>query len=151
MKFVPKTEKEIAEENLWPAGEYSFEIIEAEDKVSKSGNEMIELTLRVFNSEGGFKIVNDYLLEAISYKLRHAAEVCGLLDNYNRGHLLANDFFGKTGFVKLKIDKDKEGKYPDKNGIADYITERSKSNGHAAPVKAAAKSQDTFQDDTIPF
>lgn len=149
MKFTPKTEKEIAEENLWPAGEYSFEITEAEDTVSSKGNEMIELKLKVYNEEGNFKILSDYLLEAIAYKLRHAAEVCGLLDAYNSGVLLASDFVGKTGYLKLKIDKDKTGKYPDKNGVGDYITERSKSSNGAAKSPPPRKAD--IQDDTIPF
>jgi hypothetical protein len=32
MKFKPKSEKELAEANLWPKGDYAFEILEAEKK-----------------------------------------------------------------------------------------------------------------------
>jgi hypothetical protein len=121
MKFAPKTEKQIAEENLWPAGEYGFEIGEAHDKVSKSNNEMIHLKLKVFNNEGSMRFVDDYLLEEMAYKLRHAAEACGLLTQYESGTLLASDFVGKLGYLKLKIQKDKTGNYPDKNVVGDYI------------------------------
>ena len=72
MNFTPKSEKELSEENLFPAGIYPFEILEATDKTSKKGNDMIELKLRVFHGER-HQIVNDYLLESIGYKLRHAA------------------------------------------------------------------------------
>ena len=41
MRFTPKTEEQIHEENLFPEGEYDFQCIEANDAVSKSGNEMI--------------------------------------------------------------------------------------------------------------
>jgi hypothetical protein len=146
MKFTPKSEKEIAEENLWPAGEYGFEVIEAADKTSKSGNEMIELKLKVTNDEGAFIFVNDYLLESLSYKLRHAADACGVLEQYETGSLVGNDFISATGTLKLKIQKDKTGQYADKNVVADYKKREGAANG-VAPVQAAAK----FIDDTVPF
>ena len=41
MKVTPKTEKEIAEMGLIPAGTYDFEVKNAEDQVSKaSGNDL---------------------------------------------------------------------------------------------------------------
>ncbi len=36
MQFTPKTEKQLAEESLLPAGVYDFEVLKAEDAVSKS-------------------------------------------------------------------------------------------------------------------
>lgn len=121
MKFQPKTEKEISEERLLPEGQYGFEVSTAEDKISKAGNEMLEVTLKVFKSDGGFILVTDYLMESIAYKLRHAADACGLLHEYDSGVLVADNFVGKTGELKLKIQKDKNGVYADKNVVADYI------------------------------
>lgn len=145
MQFTPKTEKEIAEENLWPVGEYGFEITEAYDKVSNSGNEMIELKLKVFNAEGGFKFIRDYLLESLSYKLRHAATACGAIGKYESGQLVAGDFVGATGFVKLGIDKDKTGKYPDKNAVKDYVTQEDASQAPPPGHPAAASFEDEIQ------
>jgi hypothetical protein len=155
MKFTPKTDEEIARENLWPAGEYSFEILEAADKTSKSGNEMIEMKVKVINDDGGFILVNDYLLESIAYKLKHAAEACGLLEQYSTGSLVSHDFIGKTGMLKLKIQKGKpkdDGSgdvYPDRNAIGDYVKPKSGngSAGHAIAAPAPA----AFIDDTVPF
>jgi len=121
MKFQPKTEKEIAESNLWPVGEYSFEIIEGTDEISKSGNEMIKLKVHVFNDEGNLKTITDYLLESIAYKLHHAAAACNLTDKYEEGELQGHDFVGKTGTLKLGRQIDKSGQYPDKNSISDYL------------------------------
>jgi hypothetical protein len=146
MKFTPKSEKEIAEANLWPAGEYGFEVIDAKDKVSKTSQaEMIELKLKVYNDDGGFIFVNDYLLESLAYKLRHAAVCCGLEANYDAGNLLANDFAGKMGKLKLKIQKDKSGLYPDKNTVGDYVTTADVSVSIISPNGTA------IADDTIPF
>lgn len=135
MKFQPKTEKEIAEANLWPEGEYGFEVTEANDTASKKGNDMIKLKLRVYNAEGAFKFIDDYLLESMAFKLRHCASTCGLLDVYEGGSLLASDFVGKNGFVKLKITKDETGKYADKNDVKDYVVKgvSDENDGNSPP------------------
>lgn len=151
MKFQPKTEKEIAEEGLLPAGEYPFEISQAEETVSKAGNEMIKLLVRVFREDGTFVLVNDYLLEAIAYKLLHICKATGLENAYNAGELKAEDFVGKTGMLKLKIRKDETGNYPDQNNIADYIVPK---DGVAEIVpKGSNKAAEAGEilDDEIPF
>lgn len=150
MRFTPKSEKEISEANLLPEGEYPFEISSGADKISKSGNEMIELWVRVYKPDGSFNQVPDYLLESMAYKLRHAAEACGLLDKYENGSILGTDFIGKTGMLKLAITKDKTGQYPDKNGIKDYIVPKEGEAKVAIPKDALQKTVDTMADD-IPF
>lgn len=121
MRFTAKTDKEIAEERLLPEGIYGFEISMGEDTTSKKGNEMIKLTVRLFKDDGKFILVDDYLLESMMFKLKHACDACGLSDKYQSGELVAADFVGKTGNLKLKIQKDTTGNYPDRNSIADYL------------------------------
>lgn len=155
MQFTPKTEKQIAEENLWPVGKYDFEVIEKTtfagkdyytcDTFSKKENEMIVLVLKVYNPEGKFRIILDYLVESVAYKLRHAAFACGLGSNYESGTLRALDFVGKAGELELKTKKDEEGKYPDKNAVSDYVVKTADDN--AAPPKA----NNVGIDDEIPF
>lgn len=147
MRFAPKTEKEIAEANLWQPGNYSFEIVEATDKVSKSGNDMIELKVKVFNDEGKYILVNDYLLESIAYKLKHAADACGLSDSYNSGSLSGMEFVGKCGTLKLKIQKDKDGQYADKNVIGDYVVNKEVAASNDTPPPASV----SIKDDSIPW
>ena len=137
MKFAPKTEREIAEENLFPKGEYDFEIVSGHDTISKSsGVEMIELKVRIFDEDGRSSWVTDYLLEKIAYKLRHAAEACGLLADYENGVLEGESFTGKTGRCKVSIQVDKTGAYADKNGIQDYLVPKE---GVAERTSAPAK------------
>lgn len=132
MRFEPKTEEQLKEENLWQPGLYGFEILqevsfgssdtyETCNRQSKKGNDMIQLIIKVMNSEGDYIIITDYLLEAMAFKLRHAAVACNLEEKYNSGHLDANDFIGKTGMLELKIDKDKTGEYAAKNAVKDYV------------------------------
>lgn len=140
MEFTPKSEKQIAEENLRPAGVYSFEIVDSVDAVSKSGNDMIKLSLHVYNQSGdSCGVISDYLLEKLAYKLRHASFACGLGEKYNNGSLSADDFIGKAGDVKIMIKKDKTGQYPDQNMIADYLVKKDEH-----------KTLDNL-DDGIPF
>lgn len=159
MQFTPKTDKEIAEANLWPLGTLcGFEVIEHVtfgdkvtstcDTTSKNGNEMIVLVLNVFNDKGETKVLLDYLLESVPAKLKAAATVCGLLDKYESGQLYAADFVGKKGDLKIGIDKgadknDGSGeKYPDRNKIAGYVVDKTAANKPA--VHPAL-------DDEIPF
>lgn len=126
MKFTPKTEKQIAEDCLRPAGIYSFEIVDATNEISKKGNEMIKLSLRLYSKDGDdCGILSDYLLESLAYKLRHAAIACGLDALYGGGTLDASDFIGKTGDLKLAIKRDKTGQYPDQNSVSDYLLKKS--------------------------
>ncbi len=150
MKFTPKSDKELAEEKLLlPEGQYPFEISQGENKVSKAGNDMIELLVRVFKEDGTFLLISDYLMEAVLYKVSHACKACGLEDAYNKGELHGKDFVGKTGYLKLGIQKDKNGVYPDKNVIKDYIVSE---DGEKAPKpKGSVAASNDIKDDSIPF
>lgn len=151
MRFQPKTEKELNEERLLPEGEYPFQISGAEDKISKSGNEMIELTVRVFKPDGSFNLVTDWLLESMMFKLLHCCQACGLEDQYNAGSIKSDMFIGKEGMLKLKIVP--EGDYPAKNAIKDYIPGK-KAEIPADNLNKTLDSQKNSGDDLsdeIPF
>ena len=125
-------------ENLFPPGVYGFEITEASDDVAKkSGKDMIKLVLRVFDAEGRERTLYDYLLESMPHKLRHAAEACGLLDRYQTGDLLAWEFEGKIGNVKLTVRDNKE-RGTKENSIIDYVVFRP--DGKAPPVPSSPGS-----------
>jgi hypothetical protein len=123
MNFEPRTEQEIAESRLLAKGEYDFEIVDAAEKTSKtSGKPMIEVKVRISDIHGTSRTLTDYLLAETPLKLRHAAEVCGLIAQYETGSLSADDFRGKRGRLTLAIEKDKKKKYPDKNVVTDYTS-----------------------------
>jgi hypothetical protein len=152
MQFQPKTEEQIAAENLWPEGEYDFEIVKAEEKTSKAGNQMIQLTVKIFSPEGKFRLVDDFLMEKMAFKLRHCADACRLLDKYNIGELRDTDFVGKAGRCEVVVQEGQSkpdgGKYPDKNTIKDYI----KRTGTAVAASVATKAKDVAAvDDEIPW
>lgn len=132
MRFTPKSEQQIQEERfpVLPPGKYHFEVIDAKDEVSKKGNPMIVLQLKILDSSlSPVAYLKDYLMESIAYKLRHAAYVAGLGDRYESGDLEADAFKSKAGLVNIGIQKDKTGQYPDKNSILDYIQEEQDHSG----------------------
>lgn len=141
MKFKPKTEKEIAEANLWAKGDYTFEILEAEEGEDKNGNGMLKLKVKVFKPSGASQNIFDYVSgEWMEFKLRHLAEACNLLSDYENGELNAYELVGKTGHCKVGVSVDKSGQYPDRNSIADYLV--------SAPATSVAEAT---KDDSIPF
>lgn len=151
MKFDPKTEQQVQEEGLLPAGIYDFEVISAEDTHSNKGNEMVVAKLGVMDADGQERKITDYLLEAMAYKLRHFAYATGLGPQYEVGTLVAADMIGKTGQCKLTIQPAK-GEYRAKNVVADYVV----ANGEAAAMRQAGTGGDPRPtpppfDDDIPF
>lgn len=147
MRFTPKSEDQVS--SVWPDGEYDFEVGTAEETTSQSGNDMIKLTLNVFNKTGGKRTVFDYLVgtDAAQFKVRGFASAAGLLGEYESGELNAYDMQGRTG--KLKLRTDKSAGYPDKNAVASYITSAAPRAGGVAKPKPLAAAPDL--NDDIPF
>lgn len=132
MNFAPKTEEELNANNIFKKGIYDFEVYRAVDKISKSGNEMIELELKVFASDGEQTHVFDYLLEAMGYKLKHFCEATGLSDIYQSGNLTADMCSGRAAKCTLEIEP-KTSNYAEKNKVKDY---------HPADMATAPPSED---------
>lgn len=154
MEFKPKTEKEIAEMGLWLPGVVSFEVIEyvtfgdrtihTSEATSKNGNQMIILVVNCVSDNGESKILIDYIVESAAAKLRNVCVACGLLDKYDIGVVYASDFIGKRGDLRIGIEKDKTGQYPDKNKIINYITD-------STPKKDLHPYDPANMDDGVPF
>lgn len=142
MRFEPKTSQEIDESNLLDPGLYDFEVVEAADKISRTGNEMVALALRIEDHNGRGNKILDWLVatDGGAYKVRHFAESTGLLAEYEKGNMPAEFMVGRTGRCKLSI-KPATGEYRAKNTVADYI---------GAAVEPVTKTT-TMVDDEIPF
>lgn len=146
MPYTPKTEEDLIKESLYPDGDYDFEVIGTQDTVSKSGNDMYVLKLKVFNDDD-YTLLTDYIAFGSNFgerKFRHAADTCGLLDVYSTGNLKADDFLKKCGKVKIKIQEG-SAQYPNpKNVVVDYIK-------HDSVVTAASPKVEDDLNDGIPF
>lgn len=146
MKFQPKTEKEIAEEGLIPAGTIcDFEVLEAEEKVSKAGNPMVALQLKVWRPNGQTTLVRDWLLLDQMWKLHAFCASVGKLAEYEAGEIDAFELKGCTGRAKIGV-KPATDQYPAGNSVQGYI----KAEGAAAPAPKKATAMANMDDD-IPF
>jgi len=141
MDFKPKTEREIREAQLAPKGDYDFDVLFAEDTVSKSsGKPMIHIKIGLYVEDAVKNRVDDYLMESMGAKLRHFCDTVGLLAEYESGTLTAEMCKGRSGRVRIIVD-DKDEAYPPKNAVRDYIIRATK------PLNVGA----TTEDDDLPF
>lgn len=146
MKTNPKSEAALREEMLLPAGDYDFEVLDAVDKLSQKGNEMIAVKLAVFRPNGSRQYVNDWLMEKMAFKLRHFCYSVGLGEKYEAGDLDAESCKGRTGRVTLKIEE-QEG-FGSRNAVKDYAPVQV----DAKPAPAATPKLPVGVDDgSVPF
>lgn len=149
MRVTPISEKDAEEAGLRKRGLYDFEVLEAAEKLSSKGNEMIELNVKLYDTEGHSFWLYDYLVssDGMAYKVRHFSAATGLLPKYEKGELTAADCIGKTGRCQLGIEPAKNG-YRAKNKIEDYVPLVA-----GAPLIASMSAKDVAKelDDDIPF
>lgn len=150
MKFEPKTEKQIADERLLPDGEYDVEIVGAVEKTSKKGNQMLEISVRVFG-DSRVLVIRDYLLENQQEKLLNLCTACGIPEKYHAGELEPSDLQGLSCRAKIKVEPPKDG-YDASNRIKSYVKPKGleQRKAVAAAQKLVAEAA-TANGDDIPF
>lgn len=149
MIFTPKNEEEIQKEGLCPDGSYSYQVIKAEDKISKAGNEYTSITLKIWDEQGKEHLI--FTNMALIKLLKHFCDVNNMQDLYQSGNIHHENFLNKSGGrVLIGIEGEKEngkgGMYKAKNIVKDYIVAP-----HGSMMKPLPESKDSFVDDEIPF
>ena len=150
MKFQPKSQEELAVANLFPAGKYPFEVIKAEDKISKSGNEMLALQLKLYGEGEKTTLVFEYLLASNEHRLNQFCLAAGLQGKYESGELEALDCEGRGGWVCIKIQPAKDG-YEPKNVVSYYCEKPEQTIAGAPAGRLAVNSGSLAADDEIHF
>ncbi len=134
MKVDVKTNQELNESNLVPEGIYEFVVTKAEEKISQSGNEMIRLSLQIWDKAGKEHFVFCNLLNAMPHLLKHFCEATNLMDSYNSGILTHYNCENVSGHCKIIIEKGKIKCpsplefYPDKNVVKDFLNYEAKKS-----------------------
>lgn len=129
------------QKKLLEPGTYDFEVINAISEISKSNNNMIKLTLKVWGKDGSIHTIFDYLVNMPSmwWKIRHFADSVGLESDF-----IADDCQGLTGKIDILIQQGKPnlsgGLYADKNSVKDYIK-------NTIPRKIKDKNEIDLNDD----
>lgn len=149
VRFNPVSEEELQTASLAPEGIYSYKVIEAEDAVSKAGNDYIKLTLKIYSDAGVEHGIFTNL--ALMHLLKHFCDVNGMQDQYNSGNVPAGLCLGKSsGRVLIGIEGEKPnpngGMYRSKNIVKDYIVAP-----HGSSMKPLPDVKNEFHNDDIPF
>jgi hypothetical protein len=132
---------------LMNPGVYQFEVSNATRKTSQSGNPMLELTLKIYDSQGKTHAHFDWLVATknMTWKTKRFLESIGLGDKYNSGQLSTHECIGKSGLCKTDIEKDKKGE--ERSVIKDYLVIEAPKEINAT----VAKEKEPFFDDDIKF
>jgi hypothetical protein len=150
MKVTPRTEEELEMDGLLPEGTYPFSVQQAEEKVSKKGNAMIKLTLRLYGENGREGIVWDYLMDSMPQRLAQFCRFTGLEDRYNAGEVEAPDCENREGYVTIRTEKGKDG-FPPKN-VVHYYSAKPAPKPAAKVTTGLTKADGAAdEDDSIPF
>jgi hypothetical protein len=150
MKFAPKSSEELALDGLFPAGKYPFEVIKSEDAVSKSGNEMVKLSLKVYGQGERVTTVFEYLMASNQQRLSQFCTFTGLAAKYEAGELEASDCEGRQGWVCIKIQPAKDGYDP--RNVVNYYCPKPEGTVAGAPAGRLAATPSGLDDDQeIPF
>lgn len=142
MRFTPKTTEELEKEKFFLSpGEAQFEILTASEETSKKMNQMFKLQLKIWDCDGREGQLYDYVVLNTHGKLVQLLLSVGMMDKYMSGEVLPEDLINRSGRAMIHIQKDKEGKYPDKPAIKEYL----------APESGRKEPPDFDKDSDVPF
>ena len=131
MEFNP----EDAGHGILKDGEYNFEVVTAEDTISKfnDGEEQIQLNLRIFH-DGGVIFLNQWLSPSKTWKIKQFSQSVGLVKEFEAGKLTAVHCEDKSGLLKI-------GNYEDKSGtVRNSVFKYLESETTEGEVKEALKT-----------
>lgn len=151
MKYQYKSPEDLeAERPQLSVGKANFEIVGAEDAVSKSGNEMIKLSVKVWDKDGNSGVLFDYLPCNVAFKIRSLCLAIGKPDWYAPDFdLQAQMLVGQCGDCGLAIEKSQDPQYPDRIKIKAYYEADEGAAKIDKSTKAVSSTADF--DDDIPF
>ena len=85
-RFEPINEEDLDNFKLLENGDYPFEVAKSTRKISKSGNDMAELQLKVWDKNGAINTIFDYLVFSKVplniKKVKHFCDAANLLQEY---------------------------------------------------------------------
>lgn len=128
--YTPKTDDQLQSESLLPAGDYDFEVLEADERISKSNNPMLQLKLKIFGDDSTPHIF-DYIVPSSNFgerKLKAFARSVGLEAEYESGNLTADICINTAGKATIGV-QDASGGYDAKNVVQGLGYLESKSDG----------------------
>ena len=128
-------------------GDYPVEVIDANETVSKTGHEMIELKLKT--SAGSY--LYDFLvfIPNAYWKIDSFRAATGeAVTPEDEVEIIADDLIGRTGTVRLIVEEYKGKK---RNKVAAWLAPKAGHMPTSAAKPAAQPQPQADEDDNIPF
>ena len=156
MEFNPSDGSQRASFELLPEGLYDAEVIEAEERTSQKGNQMIALTLQIPHPGGYEARVWDFLVSvpAAVFKIRMFCDAADLDDAFKSGRLTAENCVGKKVKARIGVEEGRDG-FGDRNTVHEYIVAGgARPAGIATMASAdttATSAPAAVNDEEIPF
>lgn len=137
MKFNP-IDYDKKETSSLQEGEAKYLVINSEECVSKSGNEMLKIKLKITQENNGSSHIYDYLVSADNcvWKISSFCKSSSNEGIYKEGSLTPEKIKGWEGLCILKKETSED--YGDQIKISHYIEEANKTN-------------EQIKDDDLPF
>lgn len=134
-----------------PVGYYKFQCLSAEDKVSKAGNEMLVLNLKITDNSGKNNLLQFYVTHKGLHNLKDFWDSVGEPEMFKK--LADNEdlslYEGKVGVVKTKIEKRDYGDTVYLNAGVDHFVKREDQAKALGFLEE--KEKDVMPDDDLPF
>ena len=152
MQYNP--DEYVSKDYSLPEADYAFQVMEAQETVSKNNNDMIELELQIDNNKGGTLTVYDRLM-GMPKALWRIKQFCDCTNiDFSAGIITADMCVGRGGIAHLALGKknDKGKRYMEVQEYmeAEGYTE-SPSTGNPPPLPTAADDPLADYDDaTVP-
>lgn len=153
MEFNPTDSSGNSSFELLPDGTYDIEVVEADERTSQKGNEMIALTIQATHPNKEYPVrIWDYLVSVPGavFKIEQFCSAAGLTDKFKAGRLLSDDCVGKKLRAKIEIEAGRDN-YPDRNSIKEYVVSGATrpSGISTQPVETTAPKP--IAEEEIPF
>jgi hypothetical protein len=133
--------KQMKADLLIPAGTYKFRVVDAREKRSSAGNDMINMKLTLLVDGRDVKYFDSLILmPKMFWKIEHFCETVGMPEKIEEGSLMAGDCWEKEGHIEI-IQKANRETGVMENQTKDYVT----LSQNEAPVP-----DNSFLDDDIP-
>ncbi len=153
MKF-DNTEKPSPTYAVFDEGVYEFLVLDAQEQISKTGNDMMKLKLEFKNANNEISTVFDYLVAPYPKKIAAFSQTTNLLDKYEAGELTPTDCMNKKGYALLEIQEYEYEKF----NIETQEMEKLKGKNNkvkfykpAPEKKEEVQARDELIDDDVPF
>lgn len=131
---------EECEKKLLTQGIYKFSVIKSTPKISKSGNKMFNLTLKIITDEDSYIVFSFLIFAQAGLCKKNISDFCKSVNiNDFEKNEYREDFSDLVGHALIDVEKDLNGK--DRNIVKEWITEEVRKEN----------KDEYFPHDNIPF